>query len=423
MAIGAGRRRFGGGGLAGRAWLCRSVPPLAARGAVASDPWGHEDSSERQRGSRRRRPYLTRDLVWIGLCSLGGALLIRRFSSDSPTSDGNGSLSPLIVRCMDDNRGRRSKQYNFLAEAVEQAAPSVVYIEKQQVVSTIFGQAVTSSSGSGFIVDSSGYVLSNAHVVGMGEVQVKLPDGRVIKGQVTDIDQVADLALVKLELRRGETLPALQFGSSTDLRPGEWVVALGSPLTLSNTITAGIVSSVHRPSKELGIRDKPDMEYVQTDAPITVGNSGGPLVNLDGEVIGVNTMTAGPGISFAIPSDFARQFVRQAKRSVDTKQGLTSRYGIGISMLTVTPSIRRSILLRSSLPNDVTRGVILISVWPNGAADRAGLMKGDVIVKINGRSVQTSQEVHEAVQSGKTLKMDVVRRNKHIEIVVHPEPL
>ena len=412
--------RTGGRGLAGRAWFFSSVPPQEVQSShlkISEEKSQEEDAS----GRSRRQYFPTRGLFWLSVCGVSGAMLWQQIWRENRKHE--ISLIPPLqtVKC---TSGLRSKQYNFLAEAVETAAPSVVYIENHQVVSTIFGQAMASSSGSGFIVDSSGYVLTNAHVVGgIGEVQVKLQDGRMIRGQVTDIDQIADLALVKLDLRRGETLPALQFGSSGDVRPGEWVVALGSPLSLSNTITAGIVSSVHRPSEELGIRDKPDMEYVQTDAPITVGNSGGPLVNLDGEVIGVNTMTAGPGISFAIPSNFAQQFVQQAKRSVDSSKTRASRYGIGISMLTVTPSIRRSILLRSSLPSDVKNGVILISVWSNGAADRAGLMKGDVIVSINGRPVKTSQEVHDAVQSGKTLRMDIARRNKHIEIVVHPEPL
>ena len=389
---------------------------------------GYGFAEEKTGGGKGRRslPPLHRDLLWISLCGLGYVMLWKQREQVSEhEKDTNGGVSrllplaPLAVKCIGAEDGRRSKHFNFLAEAVEMAAPSVVYIEKQQVVSTVFGRAVAASSGSGFIVDGDGYVLTNAHVVGTGEVQVKLQDGRVIKGQVTDVDVVADLALVKLELRRGERLPALQFGSSGDLRPGEWVVALGSPLSLSNTITAGIVSSVHRLSEELGIRNKPEMEYVQTDAPITIGNSGGPLVNLDGEVIGVNTMTAGPGISFAIPSDFAKQFVHQAKRETNTR----SRYGIGISMLTITPRIRRSIRLRTPLPSDVTHGVLLVSVWPNGAASRAGLLDGDVIMSINGRPVRTSREVHELVQRGQPLKMEVVRGNSHIQLTVHPEPL
>lgn len=329
----------------------------------------------------------------------------------------------------DDGRiDRPSKRYNFLAEAVEIAAPSVVFIERHQQVATIFGESMAVSSGSGFIVDDGTYVLTNAHVVGNAKtVQVELKSGRKLKGQVTDMDQVADLALIKVNLPSNEKLPALKFGSSSELRPGEWVVALGSPLSLSNTITAGIVSSVHRPSKELGLQyHKPDMEYVQTDAPITVGNSGGPLVNLDGEVIGVNTMTAGPGISFAIPSDFAKKFVEDAAKSVRKKPtlwGAQSRYGIGVSLLSITPRFLRQIRHQIPIPAEVTHGVFLVQVWPNGAASEAGLKKGDVIVRINGKEIHSTNDVIDKVQTGKKLVMEIVRGSRWMTITVQPEPL
>lgn len=332
-------------------------------------------------------------------------------------------LLPCAHCATPDSGHRRSKQYNFLAQAVETAAPSVVCIEKKEAMATLFGDAVSVSSGSGFIVDKDGYVLTNAHVVANARhVRVKLHSGRVVDGDVTDIDEVADLALVKLNIPSGETLPALEFGSSAELRPGEWVVALGSPLSLSNTITAGIVSSVLRPSKELGLQHyKPDMEYVQTDAPITIGNSGGPLVNLDGEVIGVNTMTAGPGISFAIPSDFARSFLKTANRTV--KQKTKGKFAIGISMLSVTPKVIRSTMLRTTLPKEVSHGVFLANVWPNGAAAKGGLQRGDVIVRINGQEIHSSNQVYELVQSGKSLTMEVVRGVQWKTFTVHPEPL
>ena len=319
----------------------------------------------------------------------------------------------------------RSQQFNFLAEAVEIASPSVVYIEKEQVVSTFFGDMVGVSSGSGFIILDGRYVLTNAHVVANSRsVQVKLVSGRVVKGEVTDIDQVADLALIKLDLPANEQLPAVKFGSSSSLRPGEWVVALGSPLNLTNTITAGIVSSVLRPSRELGLEQhRPDMEYVQTDAPITHGNSGGPLVNLDGEVIGVNTMTAGPGISFAIPSDFALSFVQRANKKPVKKKTKVTKYAIGVSMLSISPSIMRIILQRISLPDGVTHGVFLANVWPNSPAAQAGLHKGDVIVRINGRYMYSSKDVNEMVQKGEKLNMEVVRRGKWVNISVVPVPL
>lgn len=311
---------------------------------------------------------------------------------------------------------RRSQQYNFLAEAVERAAPSVVFIEKSEPVDTIFGRQMSVSTGSGFIVSRDGYVLTNAHVVGSARsVRVKLASGKVIKGEVTDLDQVADLALLKLSTN--EKLPALEFGSSASLRPGEWVVALGSPLSLSNTITAGIVSSCQRPSKELGLHL--DMQYVQTDAPITIGNSGGPLVNLDGEVIGVNTLTAGPGISFAIPSDFAREFVAKANKTTRRP----GRFVIGISMLTVTPDLYHILHQRGTLPEEQEHGVLVAQVWPSSVAAQAGLKKGDVIVRINGEKVASSHQVYNLVQSGKRLHMEIVRNSTRKTVSLTPEKM
>ena len=328
------------------------------------------------------------------------------------------------AQCGSGDQDLPSKRYNFLAEAVEIASPSVVYIERSQRVATIFGEMVGVSSGSGFIVHDGRYVLTNAHVVANSRsVEVKIATGRVVHGEVTDVDQVADLALIKLDLPLNESLPAVSFGSSAAIRPGEWVVALGSPLNLTNTITAGIVSSVLRPSKELGLeRHKPDMEYVQTDAPITHGNSGGPLVNLDGKVIGVNTMTAGPGISFAIPSDFAQNFVEKAIKTVRKRPQTATKYAIGVSMLSINPSIIRVILQRISLPQDVTHGVFLASVWPNSPAAQAGLRTGDVIVRINGKNIYTSKDVNKMVQTGARMNMEVVRKSKWVTITVVPEP-
>lgn len=328
------------------------------------------------------------------------------FSSAKCTTNKDGNPTP------------RSQQYNFLAEAVAKAAPSVVFIEKAQQVDTIFGRQMSVSTGSGFIVSEEGYVLTNAHVVGNARsVKVKLASGKVVTGEVTDLDQVADLALLKLNIKN--KLPALEFGSSSSVRPGEWVVALGSPLSLSNTITAGIVSSCHRPSKELGLHGGPDMQYVQTDAPITIGNSGGPLVNLDGEVIGVNTLTAGPGISFAIPSDFARDFVARANKT-SRKPG---KFAIGISMLTITPDMCHLLQQRGAMPSEVDKGVLVAQVWPSSVAAQAGLKKGDLIVRINGKDVISSRQVYDIVQTGKRLHMEIIRNSSRKTITLAPEKI
>ena len=330
------------------------------------------------------------------------------------------SSAKCATRADSENGVRRSQQYNFLAEAVERAAPSVVFIEKAQSVNSVFGAVpISVSTGSGFIVSEDGYVVTNAHVVGSARsVKVKLSSGEIVNGEVTDLDQVSDLALLKLNVNK--KLPALEFGSSSSLRPGEWVVALGSPLSLSNTITAGIVSSCHRPSKELGLHHNGlDMQYVQTDATITVGNSGGPLVNLDGEVIGVNTLTAGPGISFAIPSDFAKDFVARANKTA-RKPG---KFAIGISMLTVTPDLHFALQQRGLISSELENGVFVAQVWPSSVAAQAGLKKGDVIVRINGKDIASSSQVYSMVQSGQRLHLEIIRNSERRTVTLVPEKM
>jgi S1-C subfamily serine protease len=174
------------------------------------------------------------------------------------------------------NSTRRSNRYNFVAEAAEIAAPAVVFVE---VRARDFwsGQVMRASSGSGFIVSGDGTVLTNAHVVAnVQQVRVKLASGKSYEGAVREVDQLADLAVVKIQ--PDIKLPVAKLGISSSLRAGEWVVAIGSPLSLSNSVTAGVVSTVGRASEELGLYK--DMDYIQTDAAITRGNSGGPLVNL-----------------------------------------------------------------------------------------------------------------------------------------------
>lgn len=398
-----------GRSLASRAWQCRSVQLQVAPLATATfqlPPHIHGQqgkNSEQQESNSKGSFFSTNNLLW--LCGLGGIVLCQKFKQLS--ADTNFLSSP-VVHCAEESL----KKYNFFAEVVEQAAPSVVRIEKKKTPDHF------KSLGSGFIVDDGNFVLTNAHVVKEvtveWEVQVELQDGRKIKGHVINIDEETDLALVKLELG-DRKLQTLEFGSSRNLKAGEWVVAIGSPLP--NSATAGIVSyvdwSLQREDK------KPNMEYIQTDVAVTPGNSGGPLVNLDGKVIGVHTMSASnvPGVSFAVPSDIAENFVKQAIKT--TIQGYC--FIIGVSMMTVTPHIKRCLQHSSSLPSHITHGVLITNVEPDQPASHAGLKKNDVIIKVNGDSVEQRSQLHHRVERGRKLKLEVVRKEKRFEIEVEPE--
>ena len=326
---------------------------------------------------------------------------------------------------LDDESIPRSKRFNFIAEAVEKAIPAVVYVENQQWVQTLHRKkCIPVSNGSGFVVDSSGYVLTTAHVIAnASQISVRLHSGETLGASLLDVDQVADLALLKLDnSRRSQKFPALRFGKSSQLRPGEWVIALGSPLSLKNTITCGIVSSLGRRGEELGLHKGGDMEYIQTDAAITVGNSGGPLVNLDGEVVGINTMTASPGISFAVPSSIAEEFIRTAQKTVPKEK--PKKYGIGVSMMSLNPRIVDSLRQKlRGVPTDVQTGAYLARVWHGSPAHRAGLQVNDIIVKIDNTPITSTQQVYDIVQKGNALRIEVIRGGQTIAITVKPEPI
>uniref|UniRef100_A0A8C6TTE9 Serine protease HTRA2, mitochondrial n=1 Tax=Neogobius melanostomus TaxID=47308 RepID=A0A8C6TTE9_9GOBI len=311
-------------------------------------------------------------------------------------------------------------KYNFIADVVEKSTPAVVYVE-------ILGRdpfsarEVPVSNGSGFILSSDGLIVTNAHVVAnKRRVRVKLTNGETYNATVQDVDPVADIATIKISPRN--SLPTLPLGRSSDVRQGEFVVAMGSPFSLRNTITSGIVSSTQRGSKELGL-SKSNMDYIQTDAAIDFGNSGGPLINLDGEVIGINTMKVTAGISFAIPSDRVRAFLDQAANRKHSRTGdlENKRRYIGVMMLTLTPRIITELKVRDPSFPDVTHGILIHKVIVGSPAYRAGMLPGDIVLEINGTDVETSEELYKAVHSSDRMKVLVQRGNKMIRLQMTPE--
>ncbi|XP_062330874.1 serine protease HTRA1B isoform X1 [Osmerus eperlanus] len=315
-------------------------------------------------------------------------------------------------------------KYNFIADVVEKIAPAVVHIELYRKM-VFTKREVAVASGSGFVVSEDGLIVTNAHVVAnKHRVKVELKSGASYDAKIKDVDEKADIALIKIDMPM--KLPVLLLGRSADLRPGEFVVAIGSPFSLQNTVTTGIVSTTQRGGKELGLRNS-DMDYIQTDAIINYGNSGGPLVNLDGEVIGINTLKVTAGISFAIPSDKIRQFMaeshdRQAKGTASGKAAPKKKY-IGVRMMSLTSALAKELKERQKDFPDVTSGAYVIEVIPKTPAETGGLKESDVIISINSQPVSSASDVSAAIRKDESLKMVVRRGNEDVILTIVPEAI
>lgn len=312
------------------------------------------------------------------------------------------------------------QRFNFVADVVEDVASAVVYIEVKSM--RFFN--IMPPNGSGFIVRKDGLILTNAHVVmnrTNSVVQIKLQDGRTFSGIVEDIDLKSDLATIRIN---AQNLPVMKLGSSSDVRPGEWVVAIGSPLSLSNSITCGVISSTRRQSSEIGITNK-EMEYLQTDASITFGNSGGPLVNLDGEAIGINCMKIAGGISFAIPIDYAKSFLKRSEQRIvrHNSQIVKLKYA-GVTVFSLTPGMLDEMRFGEyHMPEEITSGLLIGKVVSGSPAHISGLKTGDVVTHINSKVVQDVNSIYKALESGKPLNMRIIRNGIFQEIIIIPEDI
>ncbi|KAM9622659.1 LOW QUALITY PROTEIN: serine protease HTRA4 [Trichechus inunguis] len=396
------------GGARGRlcaAGLCRSAFSPGGLGGGWLGTWGCPAAGEAVCGSDRG--------TYASLCALRaencGACL-RCALPDVPVQKGD---------CWDPGIGRagwRRSKYNFNAAAVEKVAPSVVHLQlfRRSPLST---KDIPASSGSGFIVSEDGLIVTNAHVLtNWQRIQVELQNGVQYEATVKDIDHKLGLALIKIE--PNTDLPVLLLGRSSDLQVGEFVVALGSPFSLQNTVMAGIVSTT-RGGRELGLKDS-DMDCIQTDAIINHGNSGGPLVNLDGDVIGINTLKMTAGISFAIPSDRIRQFLADFHERQLKGRVLSQEKYLGL-MLPLTMNLLQEMKRQDPDFPDVSSGVFVYEVFQGTAAESSGLRDQDVIVSINGQPVTTTTDVIEAVKDNDSLSIVVRRGSQTLILTVTPE--
>jgi serine protease Do len=261
----------------------------------------------------------------------------------------------------------------------------------------------TNSLGSGFIVDTSGVVVTNNHVIAdADEINVIMNDGTKIKAEIVGIDKKTDLAVLKFAPPR--QLVAVKFGDSDKLRLGDWVVAIGNPFSLGGTVTAGIVSAKNR-----DISSGPYDSYIQTDAAINRGNSGGPLFNLDGEVIGVNTLIISPsggsiGIGFAVPSKTVAGVVDQLRQFGELRRGW-----LGVRIQQVTDEIAESLSIKPA------RGALVAGVDDKGPAKPAGVEPGDVVVKFDGKDIKDPKDLSRVVADtavGKEVDVVVIRKGQ-----------
>ncbi|HMG59523.1 MAG TPA: Do family serine endopeptidase, partial [Burkholderiales bacterium] len=239
------------------------------------------------------------------------------------------------------------------------------------------GDAIRRGVGSGFIVSADGYILTNAHVVDdASEVTVKLTDKREFKAKVIGVDRRTDVALVKID---SKNLPTVRIGDASKARVGEWVAAIGSPFGLENTVTAGIISA-----KSRSLPDETYVPFIQTDVAINPGNSGGPLFNMAGEVIGINSQiysrTGGyMGLSFAVPIDVAMKVKTDLQ-----KFGKVTRGRLGVTIQGVTQELADSFGLKKA------QGALVSAVEPKSPADKAGVKTGDIILSVDGRTIENS---------------------------------
>ncbi len=267
----------------------------------------------------------------------------------------------------------------------------------------------TNALGSGFIIDPAGYIVTNQHVIqDAEEITVILQDNTNLPATVVGSDKKTDLAVLKIESKKA--LPALIFGDSDKARVGDWILAIGNPFGLGGTVTAGILSARAR-----DINSGPYDDYLQTDAPINRGNSGGPMFNMNGEVIGVNTAIYSPsggsiGIGFAIPSSMAKNVIDQLKATGSTKRGW-----IGVRIQAVTPEIAESLSLGAP------RGALVSGVTKDGPATKAKIEVGDVIVTYDGKPVSEMHRLPRYVadtEIGKTVPLVVIRKGKEVSLTI-----
>ena len=383
--------------------------------------------------------------VYLSIFALGGGIgFISSRNIEKPETI-KSKVYPIIpTQTNPPSIPKANSNINFIASAVQQVGPAVVRIDASRKISStlpenfrnplfrrFFGDKnpegnssdvpdrIERGTGSGFIIGSDGRLITNAHVVNDAEtVEVTLKDGTTYEGKVLGTDSFTDVAVIKIE---ATDLPTVRLGDAENLTPGEWAIAIGNPLGLDNTVTVGIISALGRSSSQVGVPDK-RVRFIQTDAAINPGNSGGPLLNSQGEVIGINTAIRADaqGLGFAIPIETAQRIADQL-----FAKGQADHPYLGIQMVNLNEATREEINANSEFDFKIGSedGILIVRVIPNSPAARAGLKAGDIIQKIGDRPVETSNQVQEQVDQseiGTQLEVALVRDGRSISLEVKP---
>ena len=382
-------------------------------------------------------------LVFLGAgLALFGGYLSNGANLELPTQLAQITDAPAPSQSTSPTIENTIRDPNFISRVMESAGPAVVRIDATRTVQRsssrfgdprldrFFGGAVPmpprermqQGIGSGFIIDTAGHILTNAHVVeGADTVQITMRDGRTLDGTVLGADPLTDVAVIRVE---ADNLPTVPLSNSNDIMAGQWAIAIGNPLGLDNTVTAGIISATGRYSGDVGVPDK-RVDFIQTDTAINPGNSGGPLLNEYGEVVGMNTaiIQGAQGIGFAVPINTVRDIADQIIAT-----GQANHAFLGIRMVTLTPEVAQDINNNPELTFqvDATEGVLVVEVVPDSPANAAGLTPGDVIQRVNGTAVDSADSLQRLVSQsevGDALAMEVIRGDRALEITARTASL
>jgi Do/DeqQ family serine protease len=392
--------------------------------------------------SRYKQPLIYASMLLLGVI-LGAWAVVSGVRSPNTTVvtpvTQVATISPAIAQDSDRVKSITVPR-NYVVEAVNRTGPAVVRINASRTVASnqqipqefledpmfrqFFGdqlrrmpkERTERGTGSGFIINKEGDIITNAHVVsGADKVTVILKDGRQIEGKVLGSDELTDIAVVQV---KPDNLPTVSIGSSQNLQPGDWAIAIGNPLGLDNTVTAGIISAIGRKSGQIGVDKR--VSFIQTDAAINPGNSGGPLLNQNGEVIGVNTaiIQGAQGLGFAIPIETAQRIAKQI-----IEKGTVSRAYLGIQMVTVDANVKKQVNQDTEFGIKISedKGVLITRVVDDSPAAKAGAKRGDVITKFNDKEILTADQVTQLVEDravGDKINMEVKRNGQTIALSV-----